>query len=129
MLERVLSGGAKVAETPEVVAPGVKLATAPKRVTLSGAIRPISEACKVSSISANAALIAVWAGLFGLMAAEPELARRGIRLRGFGQSVIEAIAGRKVHSPGIVPGGIAALGRNARSAGLPILLMALASLF
>ncbi len=45
--------------------------------------------------------------VFGLMAANPELARRGIRLRGFGQSVIEAIAGRKVHSPGIVPGGIA----------------------
>lgn len=45
--------------------------------------------------------------VFGLMAAEPELARRGIRLRGFGQGVIEAIAGRKVHSPGIVPGGVA----------------------
>lgn len=45
--------------------------------------------------------------VFGLMREEPELARRGIRLRGFGQSVIEAIAGRKVHSPGIVPGGIA----------------------
>ncbi len=45
--------------------------------------------------------------VFGLMSAEPELARRGIRLRGFGQGVIEAIAGRKVHSPGIVPGGIA----------------------
>ncbi len=45
--------------------------------------------------------------VFGVMAEEPELARRGIRLRGFGQSVIEAIAGRKVHSPGIVPGGIA----------------------
>lgn len=45
--------------------------------------------------------------VFGLMEAQPELARRGIRLRGFGQSVIEAIAGRKVHAPGIVPGGIA----------------------
>jgi NAD-reducing hydrogenase large subunit len=45
--------------------------------------------------------------VFGLIDAEPELARRGIRLRSFGQSVIEAIAGRKVHSPGIVPGGIA----------------------
>jgi NAD-reducing hydrogenase large subunit len=45
--------------------------------------------------------------VFGLMSAQPELARRGIRLRGFGQGVIEAIAGRKVHSPGIVPGGIA----------------------
>jgi NAD-reducing hydrogenase large subunit len=45
--------------------------------------------------------------VFGLMGEEPELARRGIRLRSFGQGVIEAIAGRKVHSPGIVPGGIA----------------------
>lgn len=45
--------------------------------------------------------------VLGLMEAEPELARRGIRLRSFGQGVIEAIAGRKVHSPGIVPGGIA----------------------
>ena len=45
--------------------------------------------------------------VFGLIAAEPELARRGIRLRSFGQSVIELIAGRKVHAPGIVPGGIA----------------------
>jgi NAD-reducing hydrogenase large subunit len=45
--------------------------------------------------------------VFGLIATEPELAGRGIRLRGFGQSVIETIAGRKVHAPGIVPGGIA----------------------
>ncbi len=45
--------------------------------------------------------------VFGVMAAEPELARRGIRLRSFGQSVIEAVAGRKVHAPGIVPGGVA----------------------
>jgi NAD-reducing hydrogenase large subunit len=45
--------------------------------------------------------------VFGLMAGEPELARRGIRLRAFGQNAIEMIAGRKVHSPGIVPGGVA----------------------
>ncbi len=45
--------------------------------------------------------------IFGLMAAEPEVARRGIRLRSFGQSVIEAVAGRKVHAPGIVAGGVA----------------------
>lgn len=45
--------------------------------------------------------------VLGLMAAEPDIARRGIRLRAFGQSVIEAVAGRKVHSPGIVGGGIA----------------------
>jgi NAD-reducing hydrogenase large subunit len=45
--------------------------------------------------------------VFGLIHTEPEIARRGIRLRAFGQSVIEAVAGRKVHSPGIVPGGVA----------------------
>jgi NAD-reducing hydrogenase large subunit len=45
--------------------------------------------------------------VFGLIHAEPEIARRGIRLRAFGQGVIEAVAGRKVHSPGIVPGGVA----------------------
>ena len=44
--------------------------------------------------------------VFGLIASDPDLARRGIRLRSFGQSIIEAIAGRKVHAPGIVPGGI-----------------------
>ena len=44
--------------------------------------------------------------VFGVMRSEPELARRGIRLRGFGQRVLEVIAGRKVHSPGIVPGGL-----------------------
>lgn len=54
--------------------------------------------------------------IFGLMSAEPELARRGIRLRGFAQGIIEGIAGRKVHSPGIVPGGVAnALTEEARA--------------
>jgi NAD-reducing hydrogenase large subunit len=61
--------------------------------------------------------------IFGLMAAEPDLARAGIRLRSFGQSVIEAVAGRKVHSPGIVSGGVAEpmtpQGRDAIKAGLP----------
>ena len=45
--------------------------------------------------------------VFGLMAEHPDPARRGIRLRSFGQGILETIAGRKVHSPGIVPGGIA----------------------
>ena len=61
--------------------------------------------------------------VFGLMAAEPDLARAGIRLRSFGQKVIEAVAGRKVHAPGIVPGGVAAPmtaeTRDAIKAGLP----------
>jgi NAD-reducing hydrogenase large subunit len=45
--------------------------------------------------------------VFGLMAEHPDPARRGIRLRSFGQGILETIAGRKVHSPGIVPGGVA----------------------
>jgi NAD-reducing hydrogenase large subunit len=45
--------------------------------------------------------------VFGLMKAEPELARGGIRLRQFGQEVVAAVTGRKVHGPGIVAGGVA----------------------
>lgn len=44
--------------------------------------------------------------VFGLMAAEPELARQGIRLRQFGQEVIERLGGRKIHPPWAVPGGV-----------------------
>lgn len=45
--------------------------------------------------------------VFGLMASEPELARRGIRLRQFGQEVIAAVTGRRIHGSWIVPGGVA----------------------
>jgi len=45
--------------------------------------------------------------VFGLMAAEPEIVRRGIRLRQFGQEVIASVAGEKIHGKGIVPGGVA----------------------
>ncbi|MGK7917661.1 MAG: Ni/Fe hydrogenase subunit alpha [Prochloraceae cyanobacterium] len=45
--------------------------------------------------------------IFGLMAADPDVARGGIRLRQFGQKIIELLAGRKIHSEGIVPGGMA----------------------
>jgi NAD-reducing hydrogenase large subunit len=44
--------------------------------------------------------------LFGLIAAEPELARAGIRLRRFGQQIIERLAGRRIHSAWAVPGGV-----------------------
>jgi NAD-reducing hydrogenase large subunit len=44
--------------------------------------------------------------LFGLMAAEPELARRGIRLRRFGQEIIAAVTGARIHGSWIVPGGV-----------------------
>lgn len=44
--------------------------------------------------------------VFGVMAAEPELARGGIRLRQFGQEVIEQLGGRKIHPAWAVPGGV-----------------------
>jgi NAD-reducing hydrogenase large subunit len=44
--------------------------------------------------------------VFGLMAAEPELARAGIRLRQFGQEIIEQLGGRKIHPAWAVPGGV-----------------------
>lgn len=44
--------------------------------------------------------------VFGLIAADPELARAGIRLRQFGQRVIEILGGRKIHAAWTVPGGV-----------------------
>jgi NAD-reducing hydrogenase large subunit len=44
--------------------------------------------------------------VFGLIAAEPELARAGIRLRQFGQEVIERLGGKKVHPAWAIPGGV-----------------------
>jgi NAD-reducing hydrogenase large subunit len=44
--------------------------------------------------------------VFGLIAAHPELARGGIRLRQFGQEVIEALGGKKIHPAWSVPGGV-----------------------
>lgn len=44
--------------------------------------------------------------IFGLMEKKPELAQRGIRLRKFGQEIIEKVAGKKIHSSEwIQPGG------------------------
>ncbi len=44
--------------------------------------------------------------VFGLIAAEPELARNGIRLRQFGQQIIAALGGQKIHPAWCVPGGV-----------------------
>lgn len=44
--------------------------------------------------------------IFGLLAAEPDFARGGIRLRQFGQTIIEALGGRKIHPAWAVPGGV-----------------------
>jgi len=45
--------------------------------------------------------------VLGLALKHPELARAGIELRRFGQRIIEAVAGERVHPSGVVPGGIA----------------------
>jgi NAD-reducing hydrogenase large subunit len=44
--------------------------------------------------------------IFGLIGANPEVARGGIRLRQFGQEIIEALGGRKIHPAWTVPGGV-----------------------
>lgn len=42
----------------------------------------------------------------GVLEKHPEIAMQGIRLRKFGQQIIEAITGKRVHGTGTVPGGM-----------------------
>ena len=44
--------------------------------------------------------------LVGVLAAHPQLARDGVRLRQFGQQVIEWLGGKRVHPGWVVPGGV-----------------------
>lgn len=44
--------------------------------------------------------------IFGVLEDYPELARGGVRLRQFGQQVIERLAGRRIHPAWVVPGGV-----------------------
>jgi len=44
--------------------------------------------------------------VIGVAAHYPELAKQGILLRKYGQEVIQATAGKKIHGTGAVPGGI-----------------------
>jgi NAD-reducing hydrogenase large subunit len=44
--------------------------------------------------------------VFGIIKANPELARAGIRLRQFGQEIIETLGGKKIHPAWAVPGGV-----------------------
>ncbi len=44
--------------------------------------------------------------VFGLMATDSELTRKGIRLRQFGQEIIEHLGGKKIHPSWTVPGGV-----------------------
>jgi NAD-reducing hydrogenase large subunit len=61
--------------------------------------------------------------VMGLIQKHPDIARRGIRLRQFGQEVIKRTGGRKIHADFPVPGGVnkalAAADREAMLAGLP----------
>jgi NAD-reducing hydrogenase large subunit len=44
--------------------------------------------------------------VFGLIASNTDLARAGIRLRQFGQEIIQVLGGQKIHPPWAVPGGV-----------------------
>jgi NAD-reducing hydrogenase large subunit len=44
--------------------------------------------------------------VFGIIAANPDLARAGIRLRQFGQEIIEVLGAKKIHPAWAVPGGV-----------------------
>lgn len=44
--------------------------------------------------------------VFGLISENPDLARAGIRLRQFGQTIIELLGARKIHAAWAVPGGV-----------------------
>ena len=61
--------------------------------------------------------------VLGVAAAHPQLARRGIRLRQFGQTVIDIIAGKRIHASWAIAGGVNAVlspeGRDLILAGLP----------
>jgi len=44
--------------------------------------------------------------IFEILREKPELGRRAILMRQFGQEIIEATAGKKIHGTGAIPGGI-----------------------
>lgn len=46
--------------------------------------------------------------IFGVMQKYPDLAKDGIALRKFGQSIIELLGGKRIHPAWVVPGGVSA---------------------
>jgi NAD-reducing hydrogenase large subunit len=44
--------------------------------------------------------------IFGVIAAHPDIAKKGVLLRKFGQEVIRITAGKRVHGTGSIPGGM-----------------------
>jgi NAD-reducing hydrogenase large subunit len=61
--------------------------------------------------------------IFGVLEKKPELARDGIRLRQFGQQIIERLGGKRIHPAWVVPGGVSepltGLNRDAILSGIP----------
>src|SRR5450631_635714 len=61
--------------------------------------------------------------LWGVFERNPQLARDGIRLRQFGQQIIERLGGKRIHPAWVVPGGVSAplsqTNRDAILAGIP----------
>jgi NAD-reducing hydrogenase large subunit len=44
--------------------------------------------------------------IFGVLEQDPELARGGVRLRQFGQNIIEILGGKRIHTAWVNPGGV-----------------------
>ena len=44
--------------------------------------------------------------VMGLIAEKPEIAVKGVKLRSFGQTIIQKLGGKKVHPHGVIPGGM-----------------------
>ncbi len=44
--------------------------------------------------------------IFGIMESNPEMARGGVRLRQFGQQIIELLGDKRIHPAWVVPGGV-----------------------
>lgn len=61
--------------------------------------------------------------IFGVAEKNPEIARNGIRLRQFGQQIIERLGGKRIHPAWVVPGGVSEplsqTDRDAILAGIP----------
>ena len=65
--------------------------------------------------------------LFGVIRNDPELGRNGVRLRKFGQQIIEILCGKRIHPGWVVPGGVnEPLSRQKRDAMLAMIPEALA---
>ena len=61
--------------------------------------------------------------IFGVLEKRPQLARDGIRLRQFGQQIIERLGGKRIHPAWVVPGGVSEplteINRDAILSGIP----------